>query len=39
MKPIPRRSFLKGSMSAGLALGMPRLLLGAGPRPGGPTRR
>ncbi len=30
MKPIPRRSFLTGSMTAGLALGMPRLMLGAG---------
>jgi predicted dehydrogenase len=37
MKPIPRRSFLSGSMAAGLALGMPRPMLGAGPRPGGPN--
>jgi predicted dehydrogenase len=37
MKPIPRRSFLRGSMTAGLALGMPRLMLGAGPRSGGPN--
>jgi predicted dehydrogenase len=31
MKPIPRRSFLRGSMTAGLALSMPRLMLGAAP--------
>jgi hypothetical protein len=37
MKPIPRRSFLRGSMTAGLALGMPRLMLGAGARSGGPN--
>src|SRR6516165_11836919 len=37
MKSIPRRSFLRGSMTAGLALGMPRLILGAGTRPGGPN--
>src|ERR1700761_1607319 len=37
MKPIPRRSFLRGSMTAGLSLGMPGLLLGAGPRSGGPN--
>ncbi|HEU5116784.1 MAG TPA: Gfo/Idh/MocA family oxidoreductase, partial [Isosphaeraceae bacterium] len=37
MKPIPRRSFLKGSMGAGLALGMPGRMLGAGPRSGGPN--
>src|SRR5262249_18033868 len=35
MKSISRRSLLKGSMSAGLAMGMPRLLLGAGPGSGG----
>jgi predicted dehydrogenase len=32
MKSIPRRNFLTGSMTAGLALGMPRLMLGAAPR-------
>ncbi len=37
MKPIPRRSFLKGSMTAGLALGMPRLSLGAAPGSGSPN--
>src|SRR5262249_3420140 len=38
MKLIPRRSFLRGSMTAGLALGMPRLMRGAGPpRSGGPN--
>lgn len=37
MKPIPRRSFLRGSMTAGLALGMPRLILGAGSRQGSPN--
>ena len=37
MKPIPRRSFLRGSMTAGLSLGMPRLMLGAGLRSGGPN--
>src|SRR5579864_8791508 len=37
MKPIPRRSFLRGSMTAGLALGMPRLLLGAGQQSGSPN--
>jgi len=31
MKPIPRPSFLRGSITAGLALGMPRLMRGAGP--------
>src|SRR5262245_48845337 len=30
MKPIRRRSFLKGSLTAGLTMGVPRLLLGAG---------
>jgi predicted dehydrogenase len=37
MKSITRRSMLKGSMTAGLALGMPRLLLGAGTRSVGPN--
>ncbi len=37
MKSIPRRSFLKGSMTAGLALGMPRLMRGAAPGSGGPN--
>jgi hypothetical protein len=37
MKPIPRRKFLKGSMAAGLALGMPRLMLGAAPGSGSPN--
>src|SRR5262245_45896406 len=37
MKPIPRRSFLRSSMAAGLALGVPRLLTGAGTRSGGPN--
>jgi predicted dehydrogenase len=37
MKPIPRRTFLEGSMTAGLSLAMPRLLLGAGPRTVGPN--
>jgi predicted dehydrogenase len=37
MKPIPRRSFLRGSMTAGLALGMPRLMLGGGFRSSGPN--
>jgi predicted dehydrogenase len=37
MKPISRRSFLRGSMAAGLASGVPRLMLGAGPRSGGPN--
>ncbi|RUL87854.1 Gfo/Idh/MocA family protein [Tautonia sociabilis] len=37
MKPIPRRSFLRGSMSAGLALGMPRLTISAGARPNSPN--
>jgi predicted dehydrogenase len=35
MKAIPRRSFLRDSITAGLALGMPRRMLGAGPRLGG----
>src|SRR3954452_17493885 len=35
MKTISRRSFVRGSMTAGLAMGMPRLTLGAGARPGG----
>lgn len=30
MKPKSRRNFLKRSMTAGLALGMPRIMLGAG---------
>src|SRR4051812_26628205 len=37
MKTISRRSFVRGSMTAGLAMGMPRLTLGAGPRSGGPN--
>ena len=37
MKPIPRRSFLRGSMTAGLAMGMPRLMLGAAARSGSPN--
>jgi predicted dehydrogenase len=37
MKPIPRRSFLQGSMAAGLTLGMPRLMLGAAPGSGSPN--
>src|SRR5690349_19819294 len=37
MKPIPRRSFLRGSMAAGLSLGVPRLIRGAGPGSGGPN--
>jgi predicted dehydrogenase len=37
MKTFPRRSFLKGSMSAGLALGVPGLSLGAGRRSVGPN--
>jgi hypothetical protein len=36
MKPIPRKIFLRSSMAAGLALGVPRLMTGAGPRSGGP---
>ncbi|WP_406694398.1 Gfo/Idh/MocA family oxidoreductase [Singulisphaera sp. Ch08] len=37
MKPIPRRSFLGSSMAAGLALGAPRLMMGAEPRSVGPN--
>jgi predicted dehydrogenase len=37
MKPIPRRSFLRGSLTAGLVLPAPRLMLGAEPRSGGPN--
>jgi predicted dehydrogenase len=37
MKPIPRRSFLRSSMAAGLSLGMPRLVTGAGSGSGGPN--
>src|SRR5271155_3050422 len=37
MKSIPRRSFLTGSMTAGLALAMPRRMLGAGLRSVGPN--
>lgn len=37
MNAIPRRNFLKGSMTAGLALGMPRLTLGAGSQSGSPN--
>ncbi len=37
MKPISRRNFVKGSMSAGLALGMPRLAPGAGLQSTGPN--
>src|SRR3954451_21011143 len=37
MKPIPRRSFLSSSMAAGLALGVPRLMTGAGLQSGGPN--
>jgi predicted dehydrogenase len=37
MRPIPRRSFLRGSLTAGLALPVPRLLLGGQPRSGGPV--
>jgi predicted dehydrogenase len=37
MKPISRRGFLQGSTAAGLALGMPAILRGAGTRSGGPN--
>src|SRR5262245_3635967 len=37
MKRIPRRSFLRSSMTAGLTLGVPRLMTGAEPRSGGPN--
>ena len=39
MKTLTRRNFLKGATTAGLALGMPRLMLGAGAlsRSGGPN--
>src|SRR5947209_7384127 len=37
MRPIRRRSFLRGSMTAGLTMGMPGLILGAGPRADGPN--
>lgn len=37
MKPIPRRSFLKGSMAAGLALGAPGLMSAARARAAGPN--
>src|SRR5262249_39070536 len=37
MKSTTRRSFLRGSMTAGLALGVPRLMLGAGTRWGSPN--
>src|SRR5262249_23641117 len=37
MELIPRRSLLSGSMTAVLGLGMPPLMLGAGPRPVGPN--
>ncbi len=37
MKTIPRRDFLRGSMTAGVALGMPRLLLGSEHRSRGPN--
>jgi predicted dehydrogenase len=37
MKPIPRRSFLKGSMAAGAALGVPGLLRGAAGQGGSPN--
>jgi predicted dehydrogenase len=37
MNPIPRRSFLKSSLAAGLALGVPPLVKGAAPRAIGPN--
>jgi hypothetical protein len=39
MKPITRRRFLKGSMTAGLALGVPRIVIGAenSPKAAGPN--
>src|SRR4051794_29560989 len=33
MKPMPRRSFLKGTTAAGLALGVPRFMMGDEPGP------
>ncbi len=37
MKPTSRRSFLSGSITAGMALGMPRLMLGGEPGSGSPN--
>src|SRR5205085_7135493 len=37
MNAVSRRSFVKGSMPAGVGFGMLRLMLGAGLRPGGPN--
>ncbi|MEW4569963.1 Gfo/Idh/MocA family oxidoreductase [Tautonia sp. JC769] len=37
MKPILRRSFLRGSVTAGMALAMPRVMLGRGPQAGSPN--